>query len=128
MRYIVAGFGKFGRLAVSRLKASEPRATIIVLDPVEDFSQLEGMEGVLALQENAVSFLTRAYEPAPDDVIIPMVPFHLAASFLLESSSGLLEIQLPPTVESMVPNPYRIKDSTLCASLADFLCPDDCPD
>lgn len=128
MKYIVAGFGRFGRLAVARLKASDPRAEILVLDPKADFSQLDGVEGIHALNENAVSFLVQEQHPALDDVIIPMVPFHLAAFFLLESLSDLREIQLPPAVESMVPNPYRVNESTLCASLADFLCPDDCPE
>ncbi len=128
MVYIVAGFGKFGRLALSRLKESDPRAEIVIVDPDADFSDLDEVEGTRWLKQSAVSFLKESLTPDSHHVIIPMVPFHLAASFLLASFSDLREVQLPSSVESMVPHPYRINESTLAASLADFLCPDDCPE
>lgn len=128
MKYIVAGYGKFGRLAVSLLRASEPGAEILVLDPKADLTELRGEERITAIQEDAVSFLVTNRTIDPDDVIVPMVPFHLTARFVMESLPDVAEIPLPLDVDVMVPNPYRLNDSTLFASQAHFICPDDCPE
>ena len=128
MKHVIAGFGKFGRLALKRLTEAMPAAQIIVIEPEKDFHGIEDHSRINAIRGDAVSVLLNSPELEAGDVIIPMVPFHLAAAFLLAALPGAREINLPDGLPSIVPNPWRLNDSNLCCSRSNFLCPDDCPE
>ncbi len=64
---------------------------------------------------------------ADQDVVIPMVPVHVAAKYLDASNSAAVEIALPSGMDGL-PNPFRLDESNMCCSRAHFLCPDDCPE
>jgi hypothetical protein len=127
--YLIIGCGRFGSRAAARLLQKNPRPKIIVVDrskkalkkvshlPVES----EVCEGTLYLKQ----FLSRGRKA---DYIIPSVPFHLAFQFILSQSKprGGKRIQFP--LLSGLPNPVIGKTGDLYTSLADFLCPEDCPE
>ncbi len=127
MKYIVLGCGKFGKLAINRLRGHfKCPTTIIAIDvnpePLKDLSfDVIGMEGY------AVEVLG-SIELDDDDILIPMVPFHFAVKFWLAKDSGLEESPLPEGIDGQVPHPFIVNDSTLVCSKADFICPDDCPE
>jgi len=75
---------------------------------------------------DVVDVLAESAELNDGDVVLPMVPFHLVASYLLRIVPGLRRASLPDGLDLLVPNPFRVDDSTLCCSRADFICPDDC--
>lgn len=127
-KYIIAGFGAFGRLALKRLRDSEPDARIVVVDkkPAPDGERaLSGTEYICA---DAVDYLAALGNVAPEDIILPMVPFHLAASYALARTHVTKPFPLPAALLETLPNPFLIDDATIACSLADFLCPDDCPE
>lgn len=128
MRYLVAGHGTFGRLAVSRLKDSLPDARIIVIERNMDLESTEQGAGFTLIKSDAVSYLCNPDHVKPTDWIVPMVPFHLAASVILGTTRGIRHCALPPGITSLIPNPFMVDPSTICCSRADFLCPDDCPE
>lgn len=128
MKYVVAGVGKFGRLAVERLLSAREATSILVAEKDSEKTRGEGRPGVVVRNSDAVSLLVESRGIASDDVILPMVPFHLAAAYLLAATKGLSETCLPASVVALVPNPVRVDVSTLCCSRADFICPDDCPE
>jgi len=128
MRYIVLGYGRFGRLAVERLHAAFPSISITVVE--WDRAQITGRwpAGVTVFQEDATAFLLRSQLVTPEAVIIPMVPFHLAAFYIKAREPECRDTPLPHNLMELAPNSLRLDEATLCCSKADFLCPDDCPE
>lgn len=126
MEYIVLGYGKFGQLAVSRLVEAFPgaRMAVVDVDPIRFHNPLP--DGVIAFQADATEFLVRSTLFAPQALVLPMVPFHLAASYLKASVPGCREIPVPECLATMVPNPFSLDSANLGCSKADFLCPDCC--
>ena len=128
MKYLIMGFGKFGRLAFDRLKERFPDRPLLVVEREEDLASLGTPPLVLTHKGDAVSFLLEAPGVEDRDIVIPMVPFHLAAAYLCARLSDMEPITLPKELADQVPNPFPLDDSNLCCSLAHFLCPDDCPE
>jgi len=126
VRYIVIGFGKFGAIAVERLQTYQPGAEIVVLETDARKTLPTHQGSITTINQDGVSFLVESSLNNAEDVIIPMVPFHLAAAYLLAVTPGLGETPLPESLPSMVPNPYLLAPSILCCSRSDFICPDDC--
>jgi hypothetical protein len=128
MKYIIAGYGRFGRLALARLKEAFPENQALVIENNRDKLAGEFPLGTTAIQSDAVAFLVNSDLPQPDDVILPMVPFHLAAAYITAKSPNACETELPNEIAHAAPNSIRINFANLLASRADFLCPDDCPE
>ncbi len=128
MKYVVAGFGKFGKIALERLLSSFADPRIIIVESREDRRPAELPAHVRWIRADAVSFLRESPELLPEDVIIPMVPFHLLAAYVMATRPKCHEVPLPDALETILPHPFRIGSSALCCSRADFLCPDDCPE
>jgi hypothetical protein len=128
MRYVIAGFGKFGRIALQRLLSAFSRPRILIVESSKDQSAAEAPSQVKWIHGDAVSFLTQFPELLPEDIIIPMVPFHLLAAYVMAAHPGCHEVALPDALEGILPHPFRLNPSTLCCSRADFVCPDDCPE
>lgn len=128
MKYIVAGYGKFGQLALRRLQEAFPDVPVTVVESNVDRIAGLDLKHVVVMKGDAVSFLLESPSVDAEDIIIPMVPFHLAASFVIAGTPGLKETPLPRHVTAMVPHPFPIDEANLCCSRADFLCPDDCPE
>lgn len=128
MKYLIAGFGRFGRLALARLGKSFPDSYVEVLE--QDSTRIvEGCSGRVVFRNvDAVSFLAESSGRDDDEVIVPMVPFHLAGAYILKKSPECREIPIPSDLSSKVPNPFPLDRSNLCCSRADFICPDDCPE
>lgn len=128
MKYVIAGYGRFGRLALSRLKEAFPKTQALIIE--NDRNKLAGQfpSGTTAIQSDAVAFLLDSDLPEPDDFILPMVPFHLVAAYVTARVPNTSETELPNQIAHAAPNSIRINFSNLLASRADFLCPDDCPE
>lgn len=127
MSFVVAGFGKFGRLALQRLTASLPGSSVLVVEENPDRAPRDVPTWASFFMADAVSFLLDSPLLHDDDIVIPMVPFHLAAAYLLAGIPGLQKIAFPCGLTDRVPNPYSPDPWSMCCSQADFVCPDDCP-
>ncbi|MDQ7781291.1 MAG: hypothetical protein RDU20_00335 [Desulfomonilaceae bacterium] len=128
MRYIVAGYGRFGRLAAARLTNHDRDCSIIVVE--QDGGRLSGIlpARVTAFNDDVISFILDPGKVRPEDIILPMVPFHLIASLIVSSIPGCKEIPFPEQLGPKLPNPFVLNQANLCCSRADFICPDDCPE
>jgi hypothetical protein len=126
MKYIIAGYGRFGRLALARLKEAFPKAQALIIENDRDKLAGEFPSGTTVIQSDVVAFLLSSDLPKPGDFILPMVPFHLAAAYITARLPHTGETELPDELAHVTPNPIRINFSNLLASRADFLCPDDC--
>jgi hypothetical protein len=127
-RFVIAGFGKFGRLALERLRAAFPQSRIIVLEQGAGISEWKFSTHVRAIEGDAVSLLSDTSLFRAEDLIIPMVPFNLAASYVLAGHPDSQETAIPEDMIALLPNPLRLDASNVVCSRADFVCPDDCPE
>jgi hypothetical protein len=120
------GGGRFGTKAACRLRELDVDCRIRVVET--DAGARAGLSDdarLTVIDADAVAYCRRLLaEPGPADWIIPTVPVHLAAAVIRELA-GRVFLPWPrlPDLPGAVIGP----DGTLYASLADFVCPDDCP-
>jgi hypothetical protein len=124
--FVIAGLGKFGCLALERLQHSFPHSRIRVLEQDGEKSACKFSPPVSIIEGDAVSLLLDATLFHVDDLIIPMVPFNLAASYVLAKHANTSEIAIPEGMLDLLPNPMVVNESNIVCSRADFVCPDDC--
>jgi hypothetical protein len=126
--FVIAGLGKFGCLALERLQHSFPHSRIIILEQNGEKSACKFAPPVSIIEGDAASLLLDASLFHADDLIIPMVPFNLAASYVLAKHANTREIAIPEEMLDLLPNPMVVNESNIVCSRADFVCPDDCPE
>ncbi len=133
MEIWILGAGRFGALAMSRLMDNKPRPSILVVDNNEH-ALLRLGEKAMTRQADGPAFLAQHLGPPGSsdnpDWIVPAMGVHVVFEWLkkdLEKQFKVLCPNLPQGLESMVPNPTRGREGALYMSIADFLCPADCP-
>ena len=122
----IIGVGQFGYIAFQRLSQAVKDRHFVLVDPVEEHllkckgptATLEVSDGVEFLE----SYLNKGHQP---DWIIPALPVHLAAEWLLLhlGPERLRRIPLPSELDVLVPNPIRGPEGNLYVSHADFQMP-----
>jgi len=127
--YLIIGCGYFGSRAVLKLLEKDPRARITVVD--RDKNHLKGISRlpVEIIACDGRPFLERFFSKGePVNYIIPAVPYHLVFESILSflKPLGAERAEVPPL--HGIPNPKKGKTGDLYTSLADFLCPEDCPE
>ncbi len=126
--YLIIGCGYFGGRAAEELFKKYPGSKITAVDKSpEAVKKLPSLPIVTIVQEG-ISYLNRLLsEGGTVDYVIPSVPFHFAFEFILRrlKAYGAKRAPLPPLPE--LPNPEKGRRGDLYTSLADFLCPEDCP-
>ncbi|HMK35995.1 MAG TPA: hypothetical protein VK463_13060 [Desulfomonilaceae bacterium] len=127
MKFVIVGYGKFGRIALQRLSTIHKGVDILVVE-LSGARLRDVPKHVTVLEGNAPEIIAHAAMLQDDDVIIPMVPFNLAAEYVLRLHSASEKVPLPKGIAELVPNPYLVDEYNLACSRARFLCPDDCPE
>ena len=129
---MILGAGRFGHLAVRRLRQRWPAAAVTVVERAIRAGPVPDGAGVAVVTADAIEYLARFEDPAAAwDWIVPAIPIHLAGAWIRKrlSNSGRIEMRpVPEAVAAQVPNPMRGAQGQLYASNADFICPDDCPE
>src|SRR4030042_2743053 len=127
--YVIIGCGHFGGRAVEKLYRKDPHSKIIAVDKnkeaIKSISHLSA-ETVIC---DGLLYLNKLFSDGQAaNYIVPAVPFHLVFEFILSQLKplGARKRKVPTLPE--VPNPMAGKKGDLYTSLADFLCPEDCPD
>ncbi len=126
--FVIAGLGKFGCIALERLQNSFPQSRIIVLEQDAEKSACKLLPVVSVIEGDAVSSLRNSPLLHGEDLIIPMVPFNLAASYVMAKHVNSHEIAIPDEIRRFLPNALLINESNIVCSRADFVCPDNCPE
>ncbi len=125
----IIGLGRFGYIAFERLSQADNDRLFVLVDPVEkNLNKCKGPAATLRISEGVAfleSHLNRDHQP---DWIIPALPVHLAAEWILLHLGPKMvrRIPVPPELETAVPNPIRGPEGNLYVSHADFKCPADC--
>jgi hypothetical protein len=126
----IVGFGKFGQLALTKISRRWPEARIWILDPApEHLTQGKKLSAIRVLDKGEDFLWKNQDHLAPDDWIIPAVPFHLAGDWVkrvLSRNLAVRKIKPPRNLgKGLSFALYLQKD--FYVSLADFVCPEHCP-
>ena len=129
LSYLIIGCGHFGGRAVEKLHRKDPHSKIIAVDKneerIKNISHLP-IETVIC---DGLFYLNKFLsEGRSANYIVPAVPFHLAFEFILSQLKSLGVKRRKVPILPGVPNPMRGKKGDLYTSLANFLCPEDCPE
>lgn len=126
----IIGCGRFGRLALERLNAQKGEKTFVIVDRVREIDS-EPLQNVKIINDDGVLFLKKyLIRQNSPDWIIPALPLHLAAQWCM-SDYGHVHVKrcpVPKELEKKLPNPISGPSGDIYTSMADFLCPDDCPE
>ncbi len=125
----IIGLGQFGYIAFQRLSETLKDRHFVLVDPVAE--KLGQCSGPTATREvsDGIEFLEKHLRKGRNpDWIIPALPVHLAAEWLLLQlgPNRLRRVGLPSELDRLVPNPIRGSEGNLYVSHADFKCPADC--
>ncbi len=126
--YLIIGCGHFGRRAAEQLLKKDPHSKIIAVDKNSGAFKTLSLLLIETMVCDGLSYLNQFLsEGRTVNYIIPSVPFHLAFEFILLRLKpfGARRAKLPSLFG--LPNPEIGKTGDLYTSLADFLCPEDCP-
>ncbi|MBW1636681.1 MAG: potassium transporter [Deltaproteobacteria bacterium] len=123
----ILGGGKFGQLALKRIRHHLPRVKITLVDSRPDIAV---EEGVTVVHEDGISWLAENLQrEGTADMVIPSLPVHMVAEWLKVKGGKrwrISAVPLPDDLVAILPHPLRNGDSRLYISHADFLCPDNC--
>jgi len=128
LSYLIIGCGRFGSRAIETLLRKDHRAAIIVVDKDEKALEKVSSFHVERIAGDGISFLNQSLKKGRDTYIIPAVPFHLAFEYILSQLKPLGGKREKVPDLTGLPNPMRGKTGDLYTSIADFLCPEDCPE
>lgn len=125
----IIGVGRFGHIAFQRLSEVHPDRHFVLVDLAGEKlrrcsaapARLEIADGIAFLDKH----LARGRQP---DWIIPALPVHLAAEWLLLhlGPPRLRRAPLPTALAQVLPNPFFGREGNLYVSHAAFRCPEDC--
>ncbi len=127
--YLIVGCGHFGSLAAEKLIIKTPRSKIIMVDRNKKaFKKVSHLPIQTILSDGRLYLESILSKGKIVDFIIPAAPFHLAFEFILSQVRRFdgKKRKVPSLLE--LPNSMRGKTGDLYTSLADFLCPEDCPE
>ncbi|MBV1750618.1 MAG: NAD-binding protein [Desulfarculus sp.] len=126
---LVVGGGRFGRLALERLPGRV--ATVVEPKPDEALLALAREQGAELVQAAGVEFLAPALATnQPPAWVVPALSRHVLHDWLLAelAPQGARAVEVPEEVLPPMSSVFRGEEGQFFVSLADFLCPDDCPE
>jgi hypothetical protein len=131
--YLILGAGEFGRLALRRLADQDREARFLMVDHrAEALAEARalGVPKAEMLEANAIPYLAALLGPDFSwDWLIPMVPIHVAYTWLLEgplAGEDWEPTDVPKDLEGLAAMAIRGPQGELYLSQAKHLCPDDC--
>lgn len=127
----IIGAGRFGRLAADRLTDKIKDLHLVLVDLKEEKLHGAGGPGRTLIQADGADYLAEHISKGKSenpDWIVPAVPIHLAAEWLMlgQSKENLGQVPVPVEMDPLLPHPLRVENGNIFVSHADFLCPDDC--
>jgi len=128
----IFGAGHFGEKAAVRLRLKYPEAAIIVVD--QDRSALSRVDGVatsMVVRDAAVYLAEHLSVSEEPDWIVAAVPIHLAFEWLCKRLSPAYraeKLTVPEALTQKLGCVFKGEGGRVYTSLADFICPNNCPE
>ena len=128
----IIGGGKFGLRAAKTLRKKQPLTNLIIVEKEKTVCrQLERL-GFEAVCKDGIQYLERNLASVHDpDWIVPAIPLHTAYEWIrtkLSKSHNVQKIAVPEDLVTELPHPINAETGRLYISIADFKCPENCPE
>lgn len=128
----IIGGGKFGRRAAKVLSKKHPLTNLTIVEKEKTVCrQLERL-GFEAVCRDGIQYLERNLASASyPDWIVPAIPLHTAYEWIrtkLSKSHNVQKIAVPQDLVTELPHPINAETGRLYISIADFKCPENCPE
>jgi len=128
----IIGGGRFGQTAASRLKRKYPNAHLVVVEQnFEKCAKIKQASFEVVCMDGIAFLSSCLSDTSSPDWIIPAAPVHVAYLWIREQLSSEFHVMaetVPDEILSVLPNPIRGKNREIYMSLAEFICPEDCPE
>jgi hypothetical protein len=128
----IIGGGKFGLEAAKKLCKANPSDQITLVEHEKAVCGRIRELGYQAVCMDGLQYLDRHLISARDpDWIVPAIPLHVAYEWIRAKMSAryvMEPITVPPDLVAALPNPINAETGQLYISIADFICPESCPE
>jgi hypothetical protein len=128
----IIGGGKFGLKAARVLGKANPSDQITIVEQKKRICTQISKLGYRTVCMDGIQYLDRyLIGPHDPDWIVPAIPLHVAYKWLsarLPAWNKPPRIPVPADLAAKLPNPIKGKAGQLYISIADFKCPDNCPE
>ncbi len=124
---LVIGGGRFGCLALERLGSKV--SAMVEPEPSPELLSLTAELSIQVLRKDGAQALDEALSgPQPPDWVVPALPRHLLIDWLEMTLPRAERLELEAQTLPALPSVTAGEEAQYYLSLADFLCPDDCPE
>jgi hypothetical protein len=125
--FFIIGTGQFGKKAALHLNKN-PKHTVYCVDPDPVLSEWARANSLIFYEMDGIEFLLNHFEMIlKEDYIIPALPIHLAAYWLIaKKSPHIKKTYVPKEFTRKIPNALELNDMSYVTSYATFKCPDNC--
>jgi hypothetical protein len=128
----IIGGGKFGLQAARVLRKADSSNRLKIVEKRNALCRQLNRMGFETVCTDGIRYLERnLVDPQYPDWIIPAIPVHVAYEWISAKFSGrrkLLKIPVPAALTRKLPNPVPGEAGQFYISIADFKCPDNCPE
>lgn len=129
----IVGGGKFGRKAALTLRQKNADDDIFIIERDGEKCLSLEKDGISTIHSDGVSFLSEFLREhdSPPDWIVPAVPVHVAFQWIrlqLKNEFEIVPVSIPGDIRRLLPNPIDGERGELFVSIADFFCPENCPE
>jgi len=128
----IIGGGKFGLRAAKTLSKAGSSNNLTIIEKKKAVCRQLGRLGVEAVCMDGMQYLERHLTSAHyPEWIVPAIPLHVAYEWIRTKLSKTHEVQkiaVPNDLVTTLPNPINAESGQLYISIADFKCPESCPE
>ena len=128
----IIGGGKFGLRAVKKLSKKHSLTNLTIVEKEKTVCRQLDRLGFEVVCMDGIQYLERnlGSETYPD-WIVPAIPLHVAFEWIrtkLSKTRIVQNIAVPQDLVTELPNPIKAETGQLYISIADFRCPENCPE
>jgi hypothetical protein len=128
----IIGGGKFGLRAARALSKKQSLAKLTIVEKEQTVCRQLDALGLEAVCMDGIQYLERNLASASHpDWIVPAIPLHVAYEWIktkLLKTHTIQKISVPRDLATELPNPISAETGQLYVSIADFKCPENCPE
>jgi len=128
----ILGAGRFGLKAAKVLSRKNKKAEITVIEKNSELCRQVEMADFKTVCMDGIEYLGQNLKSIDyPEWIIPAIPVHVVYEWVrlkIKDSYILKTIPVPEGVITSLPNVFKGKRGEIYMSIADFICPDNCPE
>ena len=128
----IIGGGKFGLRAARALGKKHSLTSLVIVEKEKAVCRQLEQSGFEAVCMDGIQYLERNLETETyPDWIVPAIPLHTAYEWIrtkLSKTHKVKKIAVPQDLVTELPNPINAETGRVYTSIADFKCPENCPE